>query len=146
MTDLLSAASKRSSEWVGLVGTLVDIDSGRGDREVIAPVCDVMDRELTRLVFGTKRSTTAGPNVTVAHRPSKMSGAPRLGLIGHADTVFGKGTRVESPIGTEAGRMLGPGAVGAVYHTVDEFVVSSSVPERVATFAELLGDIAIEGL
>ncbi len=109
MTDLLSAASDRSDDWVRLIGTIVDIDSGPDDRAGISSVYDVLGERLGRLGFEVERVETSGPHVLRGRRASAAPGAPRIGLIGHADTVFERGTPQERPFAIDGDRMTGPG-------------------------------------
>jgi glutamate carboxypeptidase len=106
--EMLATARARSDEWVGLLGEIVDIDSGPGDTAGIDRVYGVLDAALTELGFEAERVTTPGPDVFVARRRG-ADGAPRVALIGHADTVFAKGTVAERPFTRDGERVRGPG-------------------------------------
>ena len=106
--EILEAARSRKDEWVDLLGEIVDIDSGPGDAAGIDRVYGVLDAALTGLGFESERVSTPGPDVFVARRGAE-EGAPRVALIGHADTVFAKGTVEERPFTREGKRVRGPG-------------------------------------
>lgn len=108
MSALLETARARSREWVDLLGQIVDIDSGPGDIAGIGRVYDVLDAALGALGFDSERVSTPGPDVFVARRPGRGNG-PRIALIGHADTVFAKGTVQERPFTRDGDRVRGPG-------------------------------------
>ena len=109
MNDLLSAAKGRSDDWVQLIGSIVDIDSGPGDSAGMSAVFDVMSAELAALGFESERRVTDGPDVLVARRRSSNSEPLRIALIGHADTVFAKGTPTDRPFTRQDDRLTGPG-------------------------------------
>lgn len=108
MSALLETARARSREWVDLLGQIVDIDSGPGDTAGIGRVYDVLDAALGALGFDSERVSTPGPDVFVARRPGRGNG-PRIALIGHADTVFAKGTVQERPFTRDGDQVRGPG-------------------------------------
>lgn len=105
---ILESAHARRDEWVDLLGEIVAIDSGPGDTVGIDRVYAVLDAALTDLGFASERVSTPGPDVFVARRRSEDN-APRVALIGHADTVFAKGTPEERPFTREGDRVRGPG-------------------------------------
>jgi glutamate carboxypeptidase len=105
----MRAAGERQEEWVGLLGEIVDIDSGPGDAAGIGRVYDVLERELAGIGFTVERLPTPGPDLLVARRPGRVQGARRVALIGHADTVFPAGTAAERPFRRDGERLRGPG-------------------------------------
>jgi glutamate carboxypeptidase len=105
---ILDTARARRDEWVDLLGEIVNIDSGPGDTAGIDRVYDVLNAALTELGFQSERVSTPGPDVFVARRRGGDN-APRVALIGHADTVFAKGTVRERPFSSEGERVRGPG-------------------------------------
>ena len=109
MTDeILERARARGEEWLELLGQIVDIDSGPGDTAGIDQVYALLDATLEPLGFASERISTPGPDVFVARRQGQ-DGAPRLALIGHADTVFAKGTVADRPFTRDGDRVRGPG-------------------------------------
>lgn len=105
---ILETARSRRDEWVNLLGEIVNIDSGPGDAAGINRVYGVLDAVLTDLGFVSERVSTPGPDVYVARRRGQGD-SPRVALIGHADTVFAKGTVDERPFTREGDRVRGPG-------------------------------------
>lgn len=96
--------------WIELLRRVVDIDSGPDTRDGVHAVMDVFAQEYSALGFSTERQSSGlGPDVLLARR-SGREGAPRLLLLGHADTVFFQGTAAERPFTIhEDGRATGPG-------------------------------------
>ncbi len=74
-------------------------------------VLDRLAPEFETLGFTTeRRATSDAPDVLVATRAGR-SGAPRVLLLGHADTVFPTGTVGERPFTIhDDGRATGPGS------------------------------------
>lgn len=108
MTDWAATAASRQEDWLDLLATLVDTDSGPGDAAGIGDVYSILEERLGRLGFESRRVPTAGPDVLTSRRPGS-DGSPRLAIIGHADTVFATGTVAERPFSRRGDRVMGPG-------------------------------------
>ncbi|HVR31969.1 MAG TPA: M20/M25/M40 family metallo-hydrolase [Acidimicrobiia bacterium] len=106
---ILAVAAEQEQEWLELLRTIVDIDSGPGDHAGIGQVYTILAGVFEELGFGIETLPTPGPDVLVARRPGANQGSSRLALIGHADTVFPKGTAGERPFAGERERITGPG-------------------------------------
>lgn len=107
MTDHLAQARERSNDWLTLTQQIVDIDSGPGDHDGVSEVYDVLQSRLAVLGFSFRCLPTEGPDVFVARRHAENG--PRLALIGHADTVFPKGTPDRRPFSRDGDLLRGPG-------------------------------------
>jgi glutamate carboxypeptidase len=77
-----------------LLSALVDEPSGSGDRKGVARVQERLAREFDALGFAVELVREKGlPRHLVARRAGRAAGAPRVLLLGHADTVFPPGDR-----------------------------------------------------
>jgi len=96
--------------WLDLLREIVDIDSGPDSPEGAHAVMDRLGEELAELGFTCQRQPTHdGPDVFVAHRPAGRPDAPRILMIGHADTVFFAGAAAQRPFTVTDGIATGPG-------------------------------------
>lgn len=106
--DYYRQAAAAAPDLVETLRIMVDTDSGPGDDGGIGKVYDQLSGRLRRLGFDVRLEPNAGPDVFVARR-SGDDGAPRIMLIGHADTVFPAGTPAERPFADHGDRFSGPG-------------------------------------
>ncbi len=101
----------KQDEMLALLKTLVNQESGTGDKAGCDAMCALMKAELERLgaVTSVTPMETKGDflyGVWGEGRPH----APVL-FSGHMDTVFPKGTLAKNPFRVENGRITGPGSL-----------------------------------
>ena len=109
--DVTGWLAERHDDMIGLLETLVNIDSGSYDKPGVDAVADAIRSFLEshgiqcdRLPIDTKGD---GLRATV---PGAASGQNRVVLlVGHRDTVFSKGEVSERPFTIKDGRAYGPG-------------------------------------
>ncbi len=96
------------------LGELVAIDSGTDDPAGVNAVLDVLEGwmrrdgwELERCPCGPLAGGTRLGDLLVGRLQGRGRG--RVLLVGHADTVFERGTAAARPLRVEGGRVLGPG-------------------------------------
>ena len=111
-TDLLGWLASQYDAMVGLLGRLVDTDSGSYDIDGVARA-----GALIRDHLGVRRipceeivqaDGSASLKATVPPRAADADNAHVL-LLGHRDTVFPRGTAAERPFRVEGERAYGPG-------------------------------------
>lgn len=121
--------SEDGERWIDLLRRIVDIDSGPDASDGAHEVMDLLAEEYTALGFATDRLATGlGPDVLHARRPGPP-GAPRLLLLGHADTVFFEGTAARRPFTIHAdGRATGPGVADMKAGLVVALAALASTP------------------
>jgi glutamate carboxypeptidase len=87
---------------------LSGIDSGSYDKAGIDEVQDWFQEQLGALGFDVQRlkQETAGDDILAIR---KGSGTRKVMLLGHADTVFPRGTAAERPVRIEGDKLIGPG-------------------------------------
>ncbi len=87
---------------------LAGIDSGSYDKAGIDLVQDWFQKQLVELGFEVQRlqETTAGDDILAVR---KGTGARKVMLLGHADTVFPLGTAADRPIRIQGNKLIGPG-------------------------------------
>jgi glutamate carboxypeptidase len=104
-------ASQKES-MLGLLGELVNIDSGSYDRSGVEAVGERLVRffEEQGLVVEREPHETFAPAIHVKLDDKRANEKPIV-LMGHRDTVFPKGEAERRPFRIEAGRAYGPGVV-----------------------------------
>jgi len=87
---------------------LAGIDSGSDDKQGVDAVVDWLQRRLAADGFRIERDRQEqrGDNL-IARRFG--SGTTRILLLGHADTVYARGTAATRPVRIDGDRLLGPG-------------------------------------
>lgn len=137
----MSSESEDRERWVDLLQKIVNIDSGPDTSDGVHAVMDVLAEEYAALGFVTERQPTGlGPDVLLARRPGPDD-APRLLLLGHADTVFFEGTAAQRPFTIhDDGRATGPGVADMKAGLVVALAALASTP------AETLDRLSIEVL
>lgn len=97
------------SSFLATLETLVNIDSGTGDREGLTKVENLTIEQLKSVGAEVKTSAatpSAGRNIIATLRGS---GKGKILLLAHTDTVFKKGSAAEQPFKIVAGKAYAPG-------------------------------------
>lgn len=111
-TEILQWIFSQQDNMVSLLATLVNVDSGSYDKEGV----DAVGALLSRFFAGHDLQTTVRPVAdfgdtllvgTAAVR--RDAGRHNILLMGHRDTVFGKGEAARRPFGIQGDRAYGPG-------------------------------------
>lgn len=90
--------------------TLVNIDSGSGNVEGVNQIMGYLSQWLEQLGFAvTLHETASLGNNLVARR--KGRGSARIVLVGHVDTVYGRGAASTHPFTVRDGLAYGPGVI-----------------------------------
>lgn len=110
MQSLLEYLRDGEREMIRFLGTLVNIDSGTYHKAGVDQVGAILADKLEGLGFEVSRDSQEhfGHHV-LGHKPG--SGANRLLLLGHMDTVFPPGTAQQRPFRIEGTRAYGPGVL-----------------------------------
>ncbi len=105
LIDLLEAGLDRYLDDLRL---LAGIDSGSDDKAGVDVVVDWLERRLGTSGFQIERGRqpVRGDNL-IARRFG--AGGARILLVGHADTVYPRGTAAKRPLTFDGDRILGPG-------------------------------------
>jgi glutamate carboxypeptidase len=110
--QLLAWLEQQYEPMVGLLGELVNVDSGSFDAAGVARAGEVIRRHLQARGITSEAVPQADGSVslraTVAPRQPAAGNAQVL-LLGHRDTVFPSGTVATRPFRVENGRAYGPG-------------------------------------
>lgn len=101
---LLARLREETEPMVSATERLAAIDSGSGDHDGIARVCDALGEILTDAGLAVRRRDEGGLAATITG-----SGARRILLLGHADTVWPRGTAAAWPARRGDGMLSGPG-------------------------------------
>ena len=97
----------KAGELEFLLNTIVNIDSGSYDYGGITRVMQTLTVNLKEMGFQVDiKKTSETPNL-VAKKSG--TGEKKILLIGHADTVFERGTALSRPYKIEGDKILGPG-------------------------------------
>jgi len=110
-SDLVAWLREHETEMLGLLETLVNIDSGSGDKAGVDRVGEALREHLEHAGIRTQRFAHA------AHGDSLMAEVPGSDdgtsgyvlLLGHMDTVFPRGTARERPFRIDGTLAYGPG-------------------------------------
>lgn len=97
-------------EMLGLIETLVNIDSGSYDKAGIDQVGNILIEKYKSIDFVVERhkNKNHGDNLVLQHKDAVD---PKILILAHMDTVFPKGTAAERPFSIKNGRAYGPGVV-----------------------------------
>lgn len=108
---LWAAAQAAQPDSLELLKSIVDIDSGTGDREGAARIEAILGGRLKALGAEVRTVPSEHPGVGDSLVATvKGTGKGRILIIAHADTVFGPGTVAQRPFAvTPDGRAHGPG-------------------------------------
>jgi glutamate carboxypeptidase len=111
-TELLTWLEQQYAPMVGLLGDLVNVDSGSFDAAGVARAGEVIRRHLESRGISCEAIPQADASVslkaTVGPRQPAAGNAHVL-LLGHRDTVFPTGTVAARPFRVVDGRAYGPG-------------------------------------
>lgn len=107
--DCIHDVNKRLDHYTGLIAELVNIDSGEDDADGILKVERKIATELPGSETRIKWLETG--NAPSHFKATIPGGSQRIVLLGHADTVFERGTASKRPFHIEGERALGPGVV-----------------------------------
>ncbi|HEX6798241.1 MAG TPA: M20 family metallopeptidase [Ktedonobacterales bacterium] len=109
-TPTLDAAARLIDSFLDDLRTLVDIDSGSYTPAGVAAVADQLQPRFEALGAAVERVPGAalGPQLVARLRGS---GAGRVVLIGHMDTVFPEGEVAERPFAVREEQAFGPGVL-----------------------------------
>ncbi|HVB62735.1 MAG TPA: M20 family metallopeptidase [Ktedonobacteraceae bacterium] len=108
--DYLPTLQTYQEEWLQRLELLVNIDSGTGQTVGIQQIMGYLQRWLEELGLAVTLHETElfGPNL-VARKQGK--GSLRVLLVGHVDTVYGRGAATTRPWCVEEGIAYGPGVI-----------------------------------
>lgn len=106
--DLLTYLHNRLDDYLTDLRTLVALDSFSADRDDVNRVVDWLDGRLRALNYTVERlpQTGAGDDL---HATRRGSGAGKIVLLGHSDTVFPRGTAAQRPLSVNGDTIMGPG-------------------------------------
>lgn len=119
---VLAAAQAARGEQLALLETLVNIDSGTGERSGGQRVSERIADELRQTGLTVSLVPAERP-----HLPDNVvatltgTGRGRILMIGHSDTVFETGTAARRPFRMDSARAYGPGVLdekGGVVHGI----------------------------
>jgi glutamate carboxypeptidase len=107
---LKSAAEAAQPALIETLREMVLIESGSGDVEGLKKMADFTEARLQALGAKTeRRKTTGGAGADMVIGTFTGSGASKLMLIGHMDTVYQKGILATQPYRIDGNRIYGPG-------------------------------------
>ena len=106
--NLISDLSESLERYLADLRALAAIDSGSDDKEGVDAVIDWLEERLTTTGYQVERDhqPLLGDNLIARRRGS---GSARILLLGHADTVYPRGTAATRPVVADGDRLLGPG-------------------------------------
>jgi glutamate carboxypeptidase len=108
--SIVSYLESRLDSYLADLETLVNQDSGSYDKAGVDVVTAWLAARLQGLGFEVERipQRDFGDDL-MARRRGTGEGKARIMLLGHADTVFPRGTTAERPMSISGDRILGPG-------------------------------------
>lgn len=107
---LYDKAQKAQSEFLTMLETIVNIDSGTGDRKGIAQVENFVIQQLKAVgaIEIINAAPSAGRNILAT---LQGTGKGKILLLAHTDTVFKAGTVAQRPFKIVQGKAYGPGVM-----------------------------------
>lgn len=107
---LYDKAQKAQSEFLTMLETLVNIDSGTGNRKGIAQVENFVIQQLKAVgaIETINAAPSAGRNILAT---VQGTGKGKILLLAHTDTVFKAGTVAQRPFKIVQGKAYGPGVM-----------------------------------
>jgi glutamate carboxypeptidase len=131
--EMVGWLASQYDAMVGLLGSLVDTDSGSYDKDGVARVGALIRDHLEARGMPCEEIVQADGSVsikaTVAPR-ERGGGNAHILLLGHRDTVFPRGTAAKRPFRVEGDRAYGPG----VADMKAGLVMNAFVLEAIARF------------
>ena len=107
---LQAAAEQAQPALIETLRDMVMIESGSGDVEGLAKMGDFTETRLKALGAKTeRRKTTAGAGADIVIGTFEGTGARKLMLIAHMDTVYQRGILASQPYRVDGNRIYGPG-------------------------------------
>ena len=101
---------EHEDELVALTARLARMESPSAEPEAQEPLFELLAEELSALGFRCRRIRGRATGGCLYARPALRSrGAPAQLLLGHADTVWPRGTLGRMPVVASEGRLTGPG-------------------------------------
>lgn len=108
---LYDKAQKAQSEFLTMLETLVNIDSGTGDQKGLTQVENFVIKQL-KSVGATVKTTTAAPSAGRNILATVQgTGKGKILLLAHTDTVFKAETVAQRPFKVVNGKAHGPGVM-----------------------------------
>jgi glutamate carboxypeptidase len=109
MTDpIITYLDQHLDDYISDMRHLSGIDSGTDDKAGVDAVQDWFQEELNALGFGVERRPLERWGDDLVAR-GQGDGRARILLLGHADTVYPKGTAAERPVTAAGDKLIGPG-------------------------------------
>ncbi len=111
-SSIYAKAQSAQNRFLATLKTIVNIDSGTGDKEGITKVENMVIQQLKSLKLDVKTSNATGESVgrnIIA--TMKGTGKKSILLLAHSDTVFKKGDVKEHPFTIENGKAKGLGVM-----------------------------------
>lgn len=107
---LYDKAQKAQSEFLTMLETIVNIDSGTGNRKGIAQVENFVIQQLKAVgaIETINAAPSAGRNILAT---VQGTGKGKILLLAHTDTVFKAGTVAQRPFKIVQGKAYGPGVM-----------------------------------
>lgn len=106
---ILQNIENNQADMWRFIEEIVNVDSGYDCLEGIDQVAHIVGDTLEKIGFTVEYLTKQGPTQVLARRP--RPGKPKVMIMGHTDTVFGKGTVAQRPFKIVAGKAYGPGVM-----------------------------------
>lgn len=109
---LYAEAQQAQSDFLSKLETLVNIDSGTGDRNGITQIEDWVIGYLKSIDADIQTVNVTPPNVgRIIIATIRGAGSGKKLLLAHSDTVFGPGTAAKRPFKIVDGKAYGPGVM-----------------------------------
>ena len=107
--QLLAAARAAEPAVIQSLKDMVAIESGTMDAPGLGKMADYAEGRLKALGLQVERRKASAGNADVLVASAQGTGARRLMLIAHMDTVYWPGTLASQPIKQDGNRLYGPG-------------------------------------
>lgn len=110
--DLLREAERLTPEYLAVLEQFVNLDSGTHDRDLVQRAGEYIANEFARVFDAVEWVRSVRPEIAdtyVARCPG--TGAGKIVMLGHHDTVYPAGTTSARPFRIDGGRAQGPGVM-----------------------------------
>jgi glutamate carboxypeptidase len=123
MTTLVDSLRAREDELVSRIRALVEAESWSEDVPALDACAELLD------AIGTSMLGQAAARGSVGGRPylSWSGDSPRVGLLGHFDTVWPTGTLGQRPVAVRGRRLYGPGVLDMKAGIVQGLAAASEI-------------------